>query len=76
VFSGLASRYVEYFSPGFLFFGGDRVLHHHTGFGGELFRFLIPMVLAGVYCLIRFSGVNQAIGLSDWDFWCIRRRQR
>ncbi len=53
-FSRFATRYVGYFSPQFLFFRGDVDLHWHTGFGGELFRFLIPMVLVGVYCLSRF----------------------
>lgn len=49
----IGSRFLEYFSPEFLFFRGDNILQHHTGFGGELFRFLIPMVLAGLYCLVR-----------------------
>ena len=53
-FSRLASRYVEYFSPQFLFFRGDANLRQHSGFGGELFLFLIPMILTGVYCLVRF----------------------
>lgn len=53
--SRVASRYAEYFSPQFLFFKGDPHIHDHTGFGGELFRFLIPMIIAGVYCLFRYS---------------------
>ena len=52
--SETASRYLEYFSPRFLFFSGDPELRHHTGFGGELFRFTIPLILAGVCCVIRF----------------------
>jgi hypothetical protein len=49
----IASRYVEYFTPHFLFFAGDPNLRHHTGFGGELFIFLIPLILAGLFCIAR-----------------------
>lgn len=49
------SRYVEYFDPRFLFWRGDQNLRHHTGIGGELFWFLAPLVLLGIYCLIRFA---------------------
>jgi hypothetical protein len=51
----IALRYAEYFSPAFLFFKSDPNLRQHTGFGGELFVFLVPMILAGIYCLIRFG---------------------
>lgn len=47
------SRYIGYFDAGFLFFSGDRTLHLNTGFGGQLYRFLIPLVLAGLYCLVQ-----------------------
>ena len=50
----IASRYVEYFTPHFLFFAGDPNLRHHTGFDGELFIFLIPLILAGLFCIARF----------------------
>jgi hypothetical protein len=53
IISRVASRYLEYFSPQFLFLRGDANLRQHTGFGGELFRFLFPMLVAGVYCLVR-----------------------
>jgi len=56
--SRIGSRYIEYFSPQFLFFKGDGNLRQHSGFGGELFLFLIPMVLAGLFCLVRFSKDN------------------
>ncbi len=49
----VASRYLEYFSSQFLFLKGDPNLRQHTGFAGELFLFLFPMILAGLYCLIR-----------------------
>ena len=47
------SRYVEYFSPRFLFLTGDTNLRHHIGHGGELFLFLIPLILAGLYVVLR-----------------------
>jgi 4-amino-4-deoxy-L-arabinose transferase-like glycosyltransferase len=51
--SRVVARYLEYFGPQFLFLRGDPNLRQHTGFGGELFRFLLPMVVAGLYCLVR-----------------------
>ena len=48
----VTTRYLDYFSPRFLFVTGDHELRHHTGFGGELFLFLLPLVLAGLYCLV------------------------
>ncbi len=53
--SNLLSRYPDYFSPAFLFLKGDPNLRQHTGRGGELFVFLAPLVLAGLYCLVRFA---------------------
>ena len=53
IISRVASRYLEYFSPQFLFLRGDANLRQHTGFGGELFGFLFPMLVAGLYCLVR-----------------------
>jgi 4-amino-4-deoxy-L-arabinose transferase-like glycosyltransferase len=53
--SNFLSRYPEYFSPAFLFFKGDDNLRQHTGCGGELFIFLAPLILAGLYCLVRFA---------------------
>ena len=49
----VVSRYFEYLGPRFLFLSGDQNLRQNTGFGGELFLFLIPLVLAGLYCLVR-----------------------
>jgi 4-amino-4-deoxy-L-arabinose transferase-like glycosyltransferase len=54
IVSNFLSRYPDYFSPAFLFFKGDQNLRQHTGRGGELFVFLAPLVLAGLYCLARF----------------------
>lgn len=49
----IATRYLDYFSPRFLFLTGDLQLRHHTGFGGELFWFTMPLISAGLYCLVR-----------------------
>jgi hypothetical protein len=48
-----ASRYADYFSPEFLFRKGDENLRHHTGHGGELFVFLVPLILVGLYVVAR-----------------------
>jgi len=53
--SNFLARYPEYFSPTFLFLRGDGNLRQHTGHGGELFLFLTPLLLAGLYCLVRFA---------------------
>ena len=39
---------MQYFGPQFLFLRGDPKLRHHTGLGGELYRFLAPFVAAGL----------------------------
>jgi Flp pilus assembly protein TadD len=49
-----AMRYLEYFSPRFLFATGDTNLRHHTGCGGVLFMFTAPLILAGLCCVVRF----------------------
>jgi hypothetical protein len=49
-------RYGEYFSPRFLFLGGDPQLRHHTGFGGELFLFTVPLILVGICHAVRLFG--------------------
>jgi hypothetical protein len=46
-------RYIEYFSPRFLWVTGDTNLRHHTGFGGELFLFTVPLIAAGLLCIVR-----------------------
>ena len=54
ILKGLAVRYLDYFSPQFLFFTGDHELRHHTGFGGELSLFIIPLILVGILHVLRF----------------------
>ncbi|HOK03787.1 MAG TPA: glycosyltransferase family 39 protein [Victivallales bacterium] len=48
--SGVFIRYLEYFSPIFLFFTGDNNLRHNTGVG-QLYIFLLPLFLLGIYFL-------------------------
>lgn len=49
----VASRYLEYLGPGFLFLDGDPNLRHHTGHGGELYWFLAPLIAAGLFAAAR-----------------------
>jgi 4-amino-4-deoxy-L-arabinose transferase-like glycosyltransferase len=51
---GVASRYLDYFRPRFLFIAGDHELRHHTGWGGELYWCLAPVILAGLYVAMRY----------------------
>lgn len=44
-----ASRYLDYFCPRFLFLAGDSNLRHHTGCGGEMFAFLVPVMIVGLW---------------------------
>ncbi len=54
---GILQRYLEYFSLDFLFISGDRDLRHNIG-TGELFLFLLPLILAGFYVMIRYFKQN------------------
>ncbi|MGA2138953.1 MAG: glycosyltransferase family 39 protein [Verrucomicrobiia bacterium] len=54
VLQRFGSRFVEYFSPQFLLVHGDSNVRHNIGFGGELFWSLAPLILAGLYVVIRF----------------------
>ena len=50
----IVDRYFEYFSPAFLFVSGDQAnLRHHTGNSGELYVFMIPFIIAGIYCFYK-----------------------
>ncbi|MFA6294528.1 MAG: glycosyltransferase family 39 protein [Victivallales bacterium] len=49
----ILGRYIEYFSPVFLFISGDPILRHHTGESGELYIFMLPFIIAGLYSLYR-----------------------
>ncbi len=45
---GLLQRYLEYFSPEFLFKTGDPELRHNIGIYGVLFTFMLPLVALGM----------------------------
>jgi len=49
----VASRYLDYFGPRFLFISGDHEPRHHTGHGGELYGCLAPLIIVGLYVAIR-----------------------
>ena len=53
----IAIRYVEYFSPHFLFIAGDPNPRHNTG-TGVLYLFMVPFVLAGLYRIVRYFRRN------------------
>jgi len=48
------SRFMEYFTPEFLLLHGDFRVWQNIGFGGELFWFLAPLILVGLFAVIRF----------------------
>lgn len=56
--SRIICRYIEYFNPVFLFVSGDSLLRHHTGESGELYIFMIPLVIAGLYRLFKGFKTN------------------
>lgn len=49
----ISDRYLEYFSPAFLFISGDPNLRHHTGASGELYMFMLPFIISGIYCFYK-----------------------
>jgi hypothetical protein len=52
--SRMFDRYLEYFGPSFLFVSGDPAnLRHHTGNSGELYIFMLPFIISGIYCFYR-----------------------
>ena len=54
---GFIQRYFEYFGFNFLFVSGDEILRHNVGIG-ELFIFMFPLLVVGVYILIRHCWKN------------------
>jgi len=53
VIKRILERYFEYFSPAFLFIQGDYELRHNAGSSGELYVFMAPFIIAGLYFIIR-----------------------
>ncbi|OGV57509.1 MAG: hypothetical protein A2X45_18295 [Lentisphaerae bacterium GWF2_50_93] len=51
--SRMVDRYLEYFSPAFLFINGDSNLRHNSGASGELYVFMAPFIIAGFYCFYK-----------------------
>ena len=51
-------RYTDYMGPVFLLMHGEGNLRHNTGISGELFIFMAPLVLAGLYAAIRHARRN------------------
>lgn len=50
---GIFCRYLEYFSPFFLFISGDSNLRHNTDYSGELFVFMAPFIIAGIFFAVK-----------------------
>ncbi len=53
VVNRILERYMEYFSPAFLFIQGDYELRHNAGSSGELYLFMAPFIIVGFYFIIR-----------------------
>jgi hypothetical protein len=53
--SRIFDRYLEYFSPTFLFLNGDPILRHHAGSPGALYVFMVPFIIAGIYLIYKKS---------------------
>ncbi len=53
VMTRILERYMEYFSPTFLFIQGDYELRHNAGISGELYVFMAPFIIAGFYFIVR-----------------------
>ena len=53
VIKRILERYMDYFSPAFLFIQGDYELRHNAGSSGELYVFMAPFIIAGFYFIIR-----------------------
>jgi len=62
----VAARYLAYFSPQFLFTHGDSIVRHHTGFGGELFLFMAPLVIVGAVVAIRRRNAFSTFALAGF----------
>ena len=57
VIKRIAVRYLDYFNPYFIFIRGDGNPRHNTGVG-LLFLFMLPLVIIGLYVLIRHCRRN------------------
>lgn len=53
VMKRILERYLEYFSPAFLFIQGDSEFRHNSGCSGELYVSMAPLLIAGFYLITR-----------------------
>ena len=59
-------NYFSHFSPGFLFFGDDPNPRHHSAFHGNLYIFEIPLVILGLWFLIRQKDSKAKYFILTW----------
>ncbi|MFZ2656323.1 MAG: glycosyltransferase family 39 protein [Victivallales bacterium] len=58
LFMRMAAKYLEYFKPQFFFINGDSNIRHGTGNAGIFFLFMAPLIIAGLYVLLRWCRHN------------------
>lgn len=61
-------NYSSHFSPGFLFFGDDPNPRHRSAFHGNLYIFEIPLVLLGLWLLLKNKDSKIKYFLLAWLF--------
>ncbi len=82
---GAIVKFLRYLSPQFLFTHGDPILRHHSGWGGELFLFMLPALVVGLvvawtrsregffgFALLGFAAFPLAACLTEGDFHAMR----
>lgn len=60
------NNYFSHFSFGFLFFGDDPNPRHHSAFHGNLYIFEIPLVLLGLWLLLKFDKSRVRYFILTW----------
>ncbi len=60
VLKRISIRYFDYYLPQFLFISGDSNMRHHTGAAGELYVFMLPLLLVGLGVILWKSFHNNA----------------
>lgn len=61
-------NYFSHFSPGFLFFGDDPNPRHRPAFHGNLYIFEIPLILLGIWILLKNKNQKAKYFLLAWLF--------
>ena len=59
-------NYLSHFSFGFLFFGDDPNARHRSAFHGNLYLFELPLILIGLYKLLKFPSHKIKYFLLVW----------